>query len=148
MKDLNTFEDFLNEGQLNEASFEVTYTVTNRVRYSGEQLRTQAQDMGDSPEDVAQMMASDVGLVKGEIEWTGESLEIKGENEKGQTILIEQDGEYNMYGGPYSPKMGKPTAKLGGKNVVPQIMKQFKSYGWDGDPDLGRTDIYGVVFRK
>lgn len=148
MKDLNTFEGFINEGQLNEASFEVSYTVTNRVFYSGDQLRSQAQDMGDSPEDVAEMMAADLGLVKGEIDWTGKSLTIIGSNKDGKPIVINQKGEFNMYGGPYSPKMGKPSATLDGKNVVPKIMKEFKSYGWDGDPDLGRTDIYGGVFRK
>lgn len=148
MKHLRTLDEHINESQLNEATFEVSYTVKSKVSYNGEQFDTQAEDMGDDPQEVAQMMASDIGLVKGNMIWTGTNLNFSGSNTNGTPILIQQSGEYNMYGGPYIPKMGKPKATLGGKNVVGAIMKAFKSYGWTGDVDMGRTDIYGYVFNK
>ena len=152
MKDLNTsFDKFLNEEKeqlITEGKFEVTYSVTSKVSYDGEQFDTQAQDMGDNAQDVAQMMASDIGLVKGSMKWSGSELNFSGSNVKGMPILIQQTGEYNMYGGPYTPKMGKPKATLGGRNMIGAITKAFKSYGWDGDVDMGRTDIYGYVFTK
>ena len=149
MKHLKTLEQHINESQLNEASFDVSYTVNNKVNYNGPMFQYQADDMGDSAQDVAQMMASDVGLVKGSLTWNNDELTISGSNKDGQTIYINQKGEYNMYGGPYTPKMGKFKALLGGKNVTPAVKKAFKSYGgWEEGEDLGRTDIYGYVFNK
>ena len=149
MKDLNTFEGFVNGGQLNEGKFEVSYTVTSPVTYEGEMWREMADNAGDSEQGYAQMVAADIGLVKGSMKWTGKSFSIIGTNEKGETILINQMGEYNMYGGPYSPKMDKPKQlTLGGRNMIGAVQKAFKSYGWDGDIDLARTDIYGAAFTK
>ena len=68
-------------------------------------------------------------------------------------MYLNQKGEYNMYGGPYSPKMGKFKTTLDGKNMNGKVGGSFKSYGWGGskgdmgDPDIGRTDIYGHHFR-
>ncbi len=148
MKHIKTLDQFVNEN-LNEATFDITYTVTNKINYNGPMFQSQADDAGETAHDIAQMMAYDVGLVKGSLTWDDDELTISGSNKDGQTIYINQKGEYNMYGGPYTPKMGKPTAKLAGKNVLPAVKKAFKSYGgWEEGEDLGRTDIYGYVFNK
>ena len=151
MKDINTFDKFVNEEKeqlITEGTFDVTYSVTNRIKYEGEMWAEYADNSGDSELGYAQMVASDLGLVKGNMIWTGKEFSISGYNKEGMPISIYQKGEYNMYGGPYSPKMDKPKATLGGKNMIGAIGKAFKSYGWDGDPDVSRTDIYGHAFSK
>ena len=152
MKELNTsFDKFLNEDKeqlITEGKFEVTYSVTSRVTYEGEMWKEYADNSGDSEQGYAQMVASDIGLVKGNMKWTGKDFSVIGTNKDGESIVINQTGEYNMYGGPYSPKMGKISATKGGKNMIAVIKKAFKSYGWDGDPDVSRTDIYGAAFTK
>jgi hypothetical protein len=108
-----------------------------------------ADNAGDSEQGYAQMVAADLGLVKGVMTWNGKEFAISGYNKEGMPISIYQKGEYDMYGGPYSPKMDKPRSlTLGGRNMIGAVQKAFKSYGWDGDIDLARTDIYGYTFTK
>ena len=145
-----TFDSFINESNnsLNEGVFDTKYEVTGRVTYNGPMFQEQAQNMGESEKDIANAMAYDLGLVNGKMQWDNDELLFTGVNKDGQTIVVNQKGEYNMYGGPYTPKMEKFKASLGGKNMTGPIMKAFKSYGWDGDVDMGRTDIYGHVFSN
>ena len=152
MKDLNTsFDKFLNEDKeqlITEGKFEVTYSTTSKVEYTGSMWKEYADNSGDSEQGYAQMVASDLGLVKGVMTWNGKEFAISGYNKEGMPISIYQKGEYDMYGGPYSPKMGKISATKAGRNMIAVIKKAFKSYGWDGDPDVSRTDIYGHAFSK
>jgi hypothetical protein len=154
MKELKTnFNEFVNEEVLNEGVIDTKYEVTGKVNYNGPMFQDQASNAGESEKDIVDMMAYDLGLVNGRMTWNNDYLEFTGVNKNGQTIVITQKGEYNMYGGPYTPKMEKFKASLAGKNMSGPIMKAFKSYGWGGkkgdmgDPDLGRTDIYGHVFQ-
>ena len=153
MKDLNTsFDKFLNEDKeqlITEGKFEVTYSTTSKVEYTGSMWKEYADNSGDSEQGYAQMVAADLGLVKGVMTWNGKEFAISGYNKEGMPISIYQKGEYDMYGGPYSPKMDKPKSlTLGGRNMIGAVQKSFKSYGWDGDIDLARTDIYGYTFTK
>ena len=132
----------LSESNLNEGSFD--RTITTKVTYNGSMFKEQAEAMGSNELDIAEAMADDIGLVSGHMEWGGRKLSIMGKNAKGEDIKILQTGEYDMYGGPYSPKMGKYAVTVGGKNMARNIESAFKSYGgWEEGADLGRTDIWG-----
>ena len=154
MKNLKSLNDFnVNESKLNEGAFPTSYTVyaKGKVTYTGSMFKSQATDMGTSEREVAETMAGDLGLVNGTMSWTDNELNIQGEDKDGKEIIIQQKGEYNMYGGPYSPKMQKFNVSLGKGPMTGPIMKAFKQYGWDvkdsgGYPDLARTDIYGHLF--
>ena len=146
--------DKVNEDKLNEGGYtNVEYQATGQVYYDGPMFGEQAQNAGESEESIANMMAFDLGLVDGSIIWNNDEFTVMGKNSSGSEIYLNQKGEYNMYGGPYSPKMGKFKATLDGKNMNGKVGGSFKSYGWGGkkgdmgDPDIGRTDIYGHHFR-
>ena len=109
-------------------------------------------DWTDSEEDAADSIASALGLQSGYIEYGGGSTEVKGITEKGKSIVIKQDGEFDMYGGPYDPKMGKPTVIYDGKNITKKVEAAlFKDYGSpDGsggknNHDISRVDLWGHI---
>jgi len=139
--------------KINEGYTTVEYKATGQVYYDGPMFKEQAQNAGESEESIANMMAHDLGLVDGSIIWNNDEFTVMGKNSSGSEIYLNQKGEYNMYGGPYSPKMGKFKTTLDGKNMSGKVGASFKSYGWGGskgdmgDPDIGRTDIYGHHFR-
>jgi hypothetical protein len=63
-------------------------------------------------------------------------------------VEIRQRGEYNMYGGPYNPKMEDFTALVNGKSIKQEIIKCFADYGWDDENyDLMRIDIWGHLIK-
>ena len=145
--------DKVNEDIVNEGYTTVKYEATGQVYYDGPMFKEQAQNAGESEETIANMMAHDLGLVDGSIIWNNDEFTVMGKNSSGSEIYLNQKGEYNMYGGPYSPKMGKFKTTLDGKNMNGKVGGSFKSYGWVGkkgdmgDADIGRTDIYGHHFR-
>ena len=111
-------------------------------------------DWTDSEEDAAESIASALGLQSGYIEYGGKSTEVKGITEKGKSIVIKQDGEFDMYGGPYDPKMGKPTVIYDGKNITKKVEAAlFKEYGSpDGgfgggknNHDVSRVDLWSNI---
>jgi len=145
---MNASEDTPAGDKINEGYTTVEYKATGQVYYDGPMFKMQATDMGESEETVANMMAYDLGLVDGTIMWNNDELTVMGKNSSGSEMYINQKGEYNMYGGPYSPKMGKFKATLDGKNIAGKVKGSFKKYGgWEDGEDLGRTDIYGHHFR-
>ena len=134
--------------KINEGYTTVEYKATGQVYYDGPIFGEQATAMGDSEDAVANMMAHDLGLVDGSIIWNNDEFTVMGKNAKGQEIYLNQKGEYNMYGGPYLPKMGKFKATLDGKNMAGKVKGSFKKYGgWEEGEDIGRTDIYGHHFN-
>jgi hypothetical protein len=56
-----------------------------------------------------------------------------------------------MYGGPYEPKMEKPTIEFNKDNIYEQVRKCFEDYGWfDSETrefDVTRTDIWGHLIH-
>jgi hypothetical protein len=56
-----------------------------------------------------------------------------------------------MYGGPYEPKMSKPTILVNGKDMYEQVRKEFEDYGWIGygtdEIDVTRADIWGYLLK-
>jgi citrate lyase synthetase len=132
----------IKESNLNEGSFD--RTITTKITYGGSMFKERAHEGGTNELDIAEMMADDIGLVSGHMEWTSKKLHIVGKNAKGEDIKVLQTGEFDMYGGPYTPKMGNFAVTIGGKNMARHIDSAFKNYGWGDAPDLGRTDIWAV----
>lgn len=137
------FRVFEGEGQLkNVEMIQQTHVIEYYVDSS------LLSDHGMSDQEWAETVADDVSLKDGNLHFEKESFEISGNTKAGNSLLVMQDGEYNMYGGPYEPKMKTPKVTVNGKNILPQVMKAFKSYGWDSKMiDISRTDIWGNIVK-
>lgn len=142
MKYIKTFESFLNEGLLRRTE---TVVVTNEIEYYIDKKYVN-EGGWQNEEDWAETVANDVSLKTGNMEFEGRYFEITGETASGLHLHATQEGEYDMYGGPYTPKMKKPTIKLDGKDMYSKVRKAFDNYGWGSEEiDLSRTDIWGSV---
>jgi hypothetical protein len=145
MKNLRTFDQFINEGEGQLKNVEVIQKTHVIQYYVDSSLLS---DHGMSDQEWAETVAADVSLQDGDIHFEKGSFEISGNTKGGNSLLVMQDGEYDMYGGPYEPKMKTPKITLNGKNILPQVIKAFKSYGWDGKTiDISRTDIWGNAVK-
>jgi hypothetical protein len=105
----------------------------------------------DSIEEQAEMIVGDLSLKSGEIYFDGDEFFVEGTTKQGNHIKVIQNGEFDMYGGPYSPKMKKPTIEFNKDNIYEQVRKCFEDYGWfndEGDEiDASRTDIWGHLIH-
>jgi hypothetical protein len=105
----------------------------------------------DSIEEQAEMIVGDLSLKSGEIYFDGDEFFVEGTTKQGNHIKVIQNGEFDMYGGPYSPKMKKPTIEFNKDNIYEQVRKCFENYGWfndEGDEiDASRTDIWGHLIH-
>ena len=85
-------------------------------------------------------------MIDGGIEFGSSYFSVDGERVNGSTIEVYQDGEYDMYGGPYTPKMKKPIVRVNGQDIFDQVREAFSNYGWGDDMvDISRTDIWGHI---
>ena len=71
-----------------------------------------------SEEDHAKYIIHELKLKSGEIYFDGSYFEVTGITKGNNHITITQDGEFNMYGGPYEPKMSKPIVLVNGKRHI------------------------------
>jgi hypothetical protein len=105
----------------------------------------------DSIEEQAEMIVGDLSLKSGEIYFDGDEFFVEGTTTQGNHIKVIQNGEFDMYGGPYSPKMKKPTIEFNKDNIYEQVRKCFENYGWfDSETrefDVSRTDIWGHLIH-
>jgi len=100
----------------------------------------------DSERELAELIVDDLGLVSGGIEFDAKYFSVDGERVTGSVIEIYQEGEYDMYGGPYTPKMKKPIVRVNGLDIFDRVRDAFNDYGWGSDMiDISRTDIWGYV---
>jgi hypothetical protein len=118
------------------------------VRASGHMLNVTADEIGITEREYVEYIIYDLDLKSGIIRWDKGEFRVDGETNSGQKIKIEQKGEYNMYGGPYQPKMGKWKVTLDGKDMSKYVKKVFKSYGWSSEEDISRTDVWGRFLPK
>tara|TARA_R110000772_G_scaffold4683_7_gene16766 strand:- start:2556 stop:3008 length:453 start_codon:yes stop_codon:yes gene_type:complete len=150
MRTIKTFDKFINEGKLSRheivvVNYDIDFDIDEDY-YA---------EMGDgSEESAAEQLAKDVNLKTGSIRYEYKSFDIKGETKKGSVLVASQRGEYNMYGGPYTPRMDEPVVTLDGVDIVPKLRRRFKKYGWfdgtdiQGDQiDISRTDIWGSIVK-
>jgi hypothetical protein len=105
----------------------------------------------DSIEEQAEMIVSDLSLKSGEIEFDGDEFNVEGITKQGKHIIVIQNGEFDMYGGPYEPKMEEPTIEIDGEDIYKQVRKCFEDYGWFDSGvrefDVTRTDIWGHLVK-
>ena len=100
----------------------------------------------ESEQELAEYIIDDLGLVSGGIEFGSNYFSVNGERVNGSVLEIYQDGEYDMYGGPYTPKMKKPIVRVNGQDIFDRVRDAFNDYGWSSDMiDISRTDIWGYV---
>jgi hypothetical protein len=100
----------------------------------------------NSEQELAEIIIDNLGLVEGDIDFENRYFSVNGERVNGLTIEVYQEGEYDMYGGPYTPKMNKPIIKVNGRDVFDQVRKAFDNYGWGDEMiDISRTDIWGYI---
>lgn len=100
----------------------------------------------ESEQELAEYIVDDLGLVSGEIEFSSNYFSVNGERVNGSVLEIYQDGEYDMYGGPYTPKMKKPIVRVNGQDIFDRVRDAFNDYGWSSDMiDISRTDIWGHI---
>jgi hypothetical protein len=143
MKNLRTFEQFVNEGVIKNKE---TIVIEHEIEFNI--ARSVWTDNYSSEKELAENIITELSLKKGYIEFDGSSFEVKGETESGAQILAYQTGEYDMYGGPYDPKMEKPKITINGKDIVPAVKKEFDKYGWDSPMiDISRCDIWGHLVK-
>ena len=103
-------------------------------------------DSNYSEQELAEQIIDDLGLIDGGIEFDSKYFSVDGERVNGSTIEVYQEGEYDMYGGPYEPKMSKPIVRVNGRDVFDQVREAFDNYGWGDDMvDISRTDIWGYI---
>ena len=102
-------------------------------------------DYAMSGEDFAYLIMKDLNLKSGEIIFEYRYFKVSGINKDGIKIEIEQDGEYDKYGGPYDPKMKLPTFTINSIDVYPFLRDyHLKYYNLDKNNhvDMTRSDIF------
>jgi len=102
------------------------------------------------PSDVAECIISCLDLHEAHIDFDKHGISIDGKDIHGRQIAISQSGEFDMYGGPYTPKMEKGTIMIDGKDYFDEINAYLlEEYGDKGTPslnaeyeDIARIDLY------
>lgn len=136
---------------LNESAGTVDTTISVPSKVSYDITSSLVDDIGNLSDYVLDMV-NDLRLISGNISFDDTSISIKGKTIHGDSLIASQVGEYHMYGGPYTPKMKKPSITLNGKNLMPLVNKAYKNHGWVPEKgnhiDISRTDIWGSAVRK
>lgn len=142
------FLEFLFENSPKSLGLGEPKALTNRIAYDGN-VKWEERELELTEREIFESIANNLSLVEGEMFFDKEEFIVSGVTEIGNVIYIEQHGEFNMYGGLHTPKMGNATATINGKNVLPVIIEEFQKYGDDSkNPDMSRTDIYGYIMNK
>jgi hypothetical protein len=124
-------------------TIKVETTVTNEITYD---ICESLLENYDSEQDLAQEIVNELGLIEGGIEFDAKYFSVDGTSANGSVIEIYQEGEYDMYGGPYTPKMKRPIVRVNGLDIFDRVRDAFNDYGWGSDMvDISRTDIWGYV---
>lgn len=146
---LKNFQDFLNENYKSLGLGEPK-ELSPGIFYDGD-WEYFAVEANMSIEELVESHVDQLGLVSGELFQEKREFAISGVTKNGNVIFIEQYGEFDMYGGPYSPKMEKPTIKINGADLdIRVIEEEFKKEGidWNRFPDMTLTYAYGYVMNK
>lgn len=107
------------------------------------------RDDHDSEEEFTEHIINDLKLDSGEINFKANKFHLKGVS-KGNTIEITQSGEFDMYGGPYDPKMKTPVVKYDGQDITNLVIDAIHQYTGENSktPDVSRTDLWCHILTK
>ena len=105
------------------------------------------------PSDVAECFIDNLDLHEAHIDFDRHGFSIDGKDIHGRQIAISQSGEFDMYGGPYTPKMQKGTIMIDGKDYFDEVnaylLKEYGDNPQEGMPslnaeweDIARIDLY------
>ena len=94
-----------------------------------------ALDSDKTPGHIMDEIIDNLNLIDGTITFTKRLFEVKGNTSLNKELYIHQIGEFDMYGGPYNPKMQKPTVTLGGIDILNVIKKVYSDYTGEKDED-------------
>lgn len=135
----------------NRKEFLYENNVLDFVSYDIDQAQQDTfEDYGTDTEDWVETQCNTLGLIKGNIIFHRRYYEVIGKDNDGYDIVIQQKGEYDMYGGPYDPKMERPVFTMNGIDVYPIIKFHFIKDGMVSDKnevDMTRSDMfdYGLI---
>jgi hypothetical protein len=93
----------------------------------------------DPPKNAAEYISRAVKLKEGEIYSSADEFIISGITLSGNVIYLEQEGEFDLYGGPYTPQMKKPIVEVNGQDVWPMVKSVIDEN--TGKPDSDFHDI-------
>ncbi len=114
---------------------EDVYTLPSGITYLGEGWKRFAEDLGfNSAEDYADYIATNLNLASGEMVMERRYFEVVGTLNNGKRIVIKQSGEFDMYGGPYLPKMQKPTILIDGEDFYEAAKYDVENLGIGIEP--------------
>jgi len=133
---MKNYWEFINEekGNIDNISFDIDQTQTQSF-----------EDYDTDVEDWIEEQVGNIGLKSGKIIFYKDAFSVEGVDTDGNHIDIKQKGEYDSYGGPYTPKMNLPIFTVNGIDVYPIVKKAFIDKGYvesDNEVDMTRTDIY------
>jgi hypothetical protein len=97
----------------------------------------------DDPKNAAEYISRTLKLKEGEIYSSADEFIVSGITLSGNVIYLEQEGEFDQYGGPYTPQMKKPIIEVNGQDVWPMVKSAIDENA--GKPDSDFHDISGSL---
>jgi len=162
---IKNFEGFLNESNYRDLHLGAPQELTPGITYelSPEIVSDIEDESGDgSSVRWVKDLCRSLKLKNAQIYFDTDEFLVSGVTLSGNVIYIEQRGEYNMYGGPYSPKMERPKIEINSTDYTDTILKAIADYHGDtldskmmtsefGKPnyyDVGHVEPYGHLMDK
>jgi len=121
----------------------------DHIEIDADGMESTIKDYHDSVEDFRDELAANMNLKSGNIEFGTDYFYVNGIMEDDIKLKIEQDGEFNSYGGPYDPKMEKPIVEFDGVDVYQIFHKEAleQEYFEQGNyMDMTRSDLFTHIF--
>jgi hypothetical protein len=122
--------------------------MSNKVKYKID--KTIWSSGCDSEKQFAGYLIEDLKLVSGEIYLSGRSFKVKGKTKGNIVIEIIQTGEFDMYGGPYDPKMNAPKVIYDGNDITGLVINAINEADEENSatPDVSRTGFWCHILSK
>ncbi len=124
---------------------ETVEVVTHEVNCIGDGFELFESDYDYPSNEYAKALVDGLNAKSGHIEFYRNDFECKVTTHDGLLIELSQSGEYDMYGGPYSPKFRNTYVGINGKhyteNFIHYMLTQNKHY-YDNESEI---DLSGCI---